>query len=97
MNKEILQAIAGKKVVAFIYQNYIRIAEPHIYGFFRGSDRLIVWQIRGGPSSAQLPSWLSVAVPQISEFQVLDETFSGKRADSASHHLQWDATFAMVR
>ena len=94
MNREIIQAIAGKKVVAFIYQNYIRIAEPHIYGVFGGVDRLLVWQIRGGPTAAQLPS---VAVPQITEFQVFDETFSGKRADSVSHHLQWDATFAMVR
>ena len=97
MDAEILQAIADKKVVEFSYQNFIRIAEPHAYGSFNGVDHLLAWQIRGGPSSTQLPNWLTVALPQISEFQVLDETFSGKRPDSASHHSAWDATFAIVR
>ena len=82
MDAEILQAIADKKLVEFSYQNFIRIAEPHAYGSMGGVEQLLAYQIRGGSRSRNLPKWASVALPQMTDFSVLDETLAGKRVIS---------------
>jgi hypothetical protein len=96
MNAEIRQAIADKKLVEFSYQNFIRVAGPHAYGFWRGGDQLLIYPARGGSRSKNLPKWLSVPLSQITDFRVLDETFS-KRVLSGTEYSFWEATYAIVR
>jgi len=82
LDAEIRQAIADKQLVEFSYQNFIRIAEPHAYGSMGGVEQLLAYQIRGGSRSRNLSKWASVALPQMTDFSVLDETFAGKRVIS---------------
>ena len=97
MNAIIRQSILEKKVVEFTYQGFIRIAEPHAYGSAELVDQLLVYQVRGGSHSENLPKWLTVALPGMTNFQVFDETFAGKRADSALYHISREAMYAIVR
>ena len=96
MDALIRQSILEKRLVQFTYQSFVRIAEPHAYGTVV-VDQLLVYQVRGGSRSKNLPKWLSVALPGVTNFEVLDETFAGKRADSAPYHGSWEATYAIVR
>jgi hypothetical protein len=96
LDAEIRQAIADKKLVEFSYQNFIRIAEPHAYGSMGGVDHLLVYQVRGGSRSKNLPKWVSVPVSQMTDLKVLDDTFS-KRVLSGTGYSFWEAMYAIVR
>jgi hypothetical protein len=97
MDAEIRQAIGDKKLVEFSFQNFIRIAEPHAYGSMGGVDHMLVYQVRGGSRSKNLPKWASVPLSQMTDFRVLDETFSGKRVISRSEYRFLEATYAIVQ
>lgn len=96
MDALIRQALAEKKLVEFQYQGYTRIAEPHVYGRNGGVKQLLVYQVRGGSKSGQLPNWRRVDLPEVSNLHILNETFSGRRANPSGEHSAWDETFAIV-
>ena len=97
MDAEIRQAIGDKKLVEFSFQNFIRIAEPHAYGSMGGVDHMLVYQVRGGSRSRNLPKWVSVPLSQMTDFRVLDETFAGKRVISRTEYRLWEAIYAIVQ
>ena len=97
MDAEIRQAIADKKLVEFNYQSFILIAEPHAYGSMGGVEQLLIYQVRGGSRSKNLPNWTSVPLSQMTHFSILDETFAGKRVMSQSKYRFWEATYAIVQ
>lgn len=97
MDSLIRQAITEKKLVEFQYQDYTRIAEPHVYGRKSGVAQLLIYQVRGGSSSGRLPNWRRVDLPQVSGFKILTETFAGPRPYPSGEHSSWDETFAVVR
>jgi hypothetical protein len=93
----ICRAIAEKKLIEFHYKNYIRIAEPHVFGRKGGVKQLLLYQIRGGSSQpAHLPDWLRVDISEIAGLLILDETFPGSRPFSSVDHSSWDEIFAIV-
>ncbi|WP_447977384.1 hypothetical protein [Candidatus Nitrospira bockiana] len=89
-------AIANKRMIAFDYQSYPRIAEPHDYGILGGVERLFIYQVDGGSKSGRLPDWRLVDVAGITRLRVLDEMFPGGRAVPSGQHKQWDHLFRRV-
>ncbi len=92
----ILKAIDEIRLLRFVFRGKQRIVEPHDYGIFQGRIRLFSYQI-GGESTEPLPNWRWMDVPQISDVQILDQTFGGSRGDSTQKHHKWDRIFARVR
>ena len=91
----LLKAISEKKLVKFRFRNKVRIAEPHDYGVQKGKIRLFCYQVRG-QSSEPLPGWRWIEVPEISDLEILSETFPGSRSEQSSRHHKWDKVFARV-
>jgi len=96
MDGLIRQAIEEKKLVQFEYQGYMRIAEPHIYGRKGGITKLLVYQVRGGSKSGNLPNWRRVDLTEVGQFQILSETFQGRRTNPSGKHSVWDEVFIIV-
>jgi predicted DNA-binding transcriptional regulator YafY len=88
-------AIQEKRLLQFRYRNKIRIVEPHDYGIYKGVLRLLSYQI-GGESSGRLPNWRWMDLDEMSDLELLPQTFAGSRAASASKHHAWDEIFARV-
>jgi histidyl-tRNA synthetase len=93
----LVKAISGKNLIRFKYQGAMRMAEPHDYGIQNGAVRLLSYQIGGGSNSGRLPGWRLIEVLEISDLEILKETFVGSRsaAFSTQHH-EWDELFARV-
>jgi hypothetical protein len=90
----ILTAIHERRLVRFSYKNKIRLAEPHDYGIYKGTVRLLAFQL-SGPSRGPLPGWRWIDVDRISKPELLDKTFAGGRRVSGNHHT-WEVIFARV-
>jgi len=60
----LLKAIHEKHVIQFLYQQQLRIAEPHDYGIQNKRTRLLCYQLRG-QRSGPLPNWRWIEVPEI--------------------------------
>jgi hypothetical protein len=78
------------------YRNKDRVVEPHDYGQHNGVIKLLTWQV-GGSSSAPLPNWRWMETDQISDAQLLDQTFSGGRPTPSGKHHKWDKLFLRVK
>ena len=97
MNDDLVQAIAEKRLIEFIYKTgRTRIVEPHDYGIRRGVECLLGFQISGGSQSGGSHGWKQFDVDEIRQLRVLERRFAGTRADSAQHHRTWDTLFARV-
>jgi hypothetical protein len=89
-------AIRQKRLLKLVYQNKIRIVEPHDYGVHKGVAKLLAYQV-GGSSSGRLPNWRWMEINQISEIELLNKTFAGGRPAPSGKHHQWDELFARVK
>jgi hypothetical protein len=79
MDKEIRAAIAQKRLLQFMYEGKLRIAEPHDYGIHKGSVKVFCYQV-GGQSSKPLPNWRLFFLLKVSRLAATSEPFSGSRA-----------------
>jgi len=95
VDKMIRRAICEKKLLAYDYDEYHRIAEPHVYGMKNGDDGMLVYQIEGESSSGGLPNWRRMKLEGITNMTVLDETFLGKRPVNGLHS-SWDVIYLIV-
>ncbi|HZS56169.1 MAG TPA: hypothetical protein VFA65_17330 [Bryobacteraceae bacterium] len=96
MDRCLREAIEQRHLLKLVYQNKIRIVEPHDYGIHNGSAKLLGYQI-GGASSGRLPNWRWMEVDGITDFQILDQTFAGGRQVPTGKHYQWDELFIRVQ
>jgi hypothetical protein len=78
------------------YQNKDRTVEPHDYGVHNGVVKVLTWQIRGS-SSRPLPGWRWMEIDQISDAEMLDQTFPGGRPSPSGKHQRWDKLFMRVK
>jgi hypothetical protein len=69
-------AIEQKRLIRVSYKDKLRIVEPHDYGVYKGSVKLLSYQV-GGSSSGRLPNWRWIEVNSISDIHLLDRTFPG--------------------
>jgi predicted DNA-binding transcriptional regulator YafY len=97
MNDELVRAIAGKRLVEFVYRaGRTRIVEPHDYGIQNSVERLLGFQISGESRSGAPHGWKLFDLDEIRRLRVLERRFAGTRADRAQHHRAWDRLFARV-
>jgi hypothetical protein len=95
LDKLIRQAIGQKRLLRFVYQGKNRVVEPHDYGIYKGSVKLLAFQI-GGSSSGRIPNWRWIEVDQIADIELLQKTFPGGRPVPTGQHHQWEALYARV-
>ena len=88
-------AIREKRLVEFRLQALLRVAEPHLYGIYKGVHQLLVYQVAGESKSGDLPNWRRADLQEISGLRLLEERFAGPRLPS-SRHTQWDIVLARV-
>jgi hypothetical protein len=88
-------AIAQKRLVRFTYKDKPRVVEPHDYGIHKGSLKLFGYQV-DGLSSEPLPNWRWALVNSISDLDVLNRTFPGRRPSVSGKHHHWDQIFIRV-
>ena len=97
MNKELMRAIADKRLVEFVYRTgRARIVEPHDYGIRGGIESLLAYQISGESRSGAAHGWKEFKVAEVRQLRVLERLFPGSRADDAQQHRSWDTLFARV-
>ena len=97
MNDDLVQAIAEKRLIEFIYKTgRTRIVEPHDYGIRGGVECLLGFQISGESRSGAPHGWKWFDIDGMRQLRVLERRFAGTRADSAQHHRTWDTLFARV-
>lgn len=89
-------AIEQKRLIRFNYKDKPRIIEPHDYGVHKGLVKLFGFQV-GGLSSQPLPNWRWVLVNSISNPDLLNRTFSGRRSTASGKHHRWDRIFIRVK
>lgn len=78
-------AIEQTRLLQLRYRNKNRIIEPHDYGQHNGIIKRLTWEI-GGSSSCPLPNWRWMETGQISDAQLLDQTFPGSRPTPSDKH-----------
>jgi hypothetical protein len=95
-DKLLRTAILQKRLIRFNYAGKVRIAEPHDYGVQKGLVRLFCYQVGGESNSGSLPDWRLLEVPEMSDIEVLNETFPGSRSIPTNKHQKWDQVFERV-
>jgi hypothetical protein len=94
VDRKMRAAISQKRLLQFMYDDKLRIVEPHDYGIHGGGAKLFCYQVRG-QSSGALPNWRLFFVSKISDLDLTGETFPGTRP-VAGKHLEWKILFASV-
>ena len=92
----IQSAIQDKKLLKFIYHKFERIVEPHVFGVLDGREELQSYQIRGGSSTGGLPEWRRMILTEMSDVEILDQTFPGKRPFPSGKHSSFDRIISLV-
>jgi hypothetical protein len=97
LDEQLRFAIAQKRLLQLSYQGRPRIAEPHDYGVQNGVPRLLIYQrYKMGGSGKDARVWRLLDTAKISNCVVLEESFSGTRAESTQRHHVWDVLYARV-
>lgn len=89
-------AIERRRMVRLVYHNKERVVEPHDHGVLNGSVQLLGYQIAGS-SSRPIPNWILMKVDEMTDLQMLDETFPGGRPTASGKHRRWDILFIRVK
>jgi hypothetical protein len=96
LDERIRRAIAEKRLLEVRYKRAVRLAEPHDYGVIDGTERLLIFQLRGPDSGKGAAGWRLFDVLKIESCAVTDQTFAGSRGQSRQQHYQWDTLYARV-
>lgn len=83
-------------MIKFDYHGHIRIAEPHVYGIKDTKESLLVYQTGGSSSSGGIPEWRRMFVNEITNPEILSESFPGKRYTQSGEHSNFDRIIAIV-
>ena len=57
LDERIRRAIAEKRLLEIRYKKAVRLAEPHDYGVIDGTERLLIFQLRGPDSGKGTVGW----------------------------------------
>jgi hypothetical protein len=92
----LLEAIENKRMIRLIYHSKNRILEPHDHGILNGSVQLLGYQVDGS-SSRPLPNWILMKASELTDLELLDQTFPGGRPIASGKHRKWDKLFIRVK
>jgi hypothetical protein len=93
---QIWTAIEQTRMIRLTYHQKERILEPHDHGILNGSVQLLGYQVAGS-SSRPLPNWLLMKTDEITDLELLDQTFPGGRPTATGNHIKWDQLFIRVK
>src|SRR3990170_7132739 len=80
MRQAICDAIAAHQLLAFTYEGFERIVEPHRCGRnTAGHDALLAWLVRGYSESGAGPGWRTYLLTQMRLIRALEEPFASVR------------------
>jgi hypothetical protein len=80
MRQAICDAIAARRLLAFSYEGFERIVEPHRCGHnTAGHDALLAWLVRGYSESGAGAGWRTYLLTEIRLLRALGETFASAR------------------
>lgn len=96
INPLLWKAIDEVRLIRLFDKNRERILEPHDYGIHNGTVKLLGYQIAGS-SSQKLPNWRWMEEDLISDIQLLNRTFPGRRRTPSGKHHSWDKLFIRVK
>jgi hypothetical protein len=95
INPVIWKAIEQKRLLRFRHKDRERIVEPHDYGIHKGVIKLFGYQVAGS-SSEELPNWRWAEQDLISDLEMLNQTFPGRRPTKSGKHHKWDKLLIRV-
>jgi len=95
-NPLLWRAIEDRRMIRLLYHRRNRILEPHDHGILNGSVQLLAYQV-GGSSSRPLPNWILMKANEITDLELLDQTFPGGRSTASGKHLKWNKLFIRVK
>jgi hypothetical protein len=96
LDARIRHAIAQKRLLEIRYKRAVRIVEPHDYGVIDGTERLLIFQLRGPDSGKGTVGWRLLDVVKIESCVVTNRSFAGSRSQSHQHHYQWETLYAGI-
>ncbi len=96
INLLLWNAIEQRRLIRLLYKNRERIVEPHDYGIHNGLAKLLGYQVAGS-SSHNLPNWRWMEEELISEIELLNRTFPGRRPTPSDKHYKWEKLFIRVK
>jgi len=86
INLLLWNVIERRRLIRLRYKDRERIVEPHDHGIHNGLAKLLGYQAAGS-SSHNLPDWRWMEEELISEVELLNRTFPGRRpTPSGKHH-----------
>lgn len=81
MNGLIYDAINTRHLLRFVYDDHLRIVEPHLYGINSARhDALSAWIVGGWSQSRPEPGWRNYLVAGMHDIEVVAEPFPGPRS-----------------
>ena len=92
----LMEAIENRRMIRLNYHRKNRMLEPHYHGILNGSVQLLGYQVAGS-SNRPLPKWIQIKVNEITDLELLDQTFPGGRANVSGKHRKWDKLFVRVK
>jgi hypothetical protein len=96
LDGRIRRAIAERRLLEIRYKRAVRLAEPHDYGVIDGTERLLIFQLRGPDSGKGAVGWRLLDVGKIESCAVTNNAFHGSRGQSHQQHYQWETLYARV-
>jgi hypothetical protein len=80
MRLQICEAIKRKRLLMFGYGDFVRVVEPHLFGLnSAGHEMLSAWLRPGLSRTDPEGGWRNYLTSEITNLQMLDETFAGQR------------------
>lgn len=93
---EVLDAIAGRRMLELTYGGGRRVVEPHVVGLVRGRAELMAFQVRGHSRSGGLPEWRRFYLDEVSDVRVLEEPFTPRHPVPRGRYGAWDEVVVVV-
>jgi hypothetical protein len=94
---QLCEAIQQRRLVRFVYDGRLRVAEPHEYGLTDGGKlTLFFWQVAGETSPGRPLGWRKARVSGVTKLELLDRRFPGPRPTPSGQHIDWEVLFASV-
>jgi hypothetical protein len=97
IDQQLRFAITSRHLMQVRYDGRDRIVEPHDYGVFKKTERVLVYQLRAPARPGKAATgWRLLDAAKIEAVKVLEDTFPGSRGPAHDRHLDWDVVYARV-
>jgi hypothetical protein len=97
LDRQLRFAILNKRLIRFMYDGAVRVAEPHDYGLRDGAAKVLAFQReKAGRKDRDVRGWRWLDTSKMDDCRVLDDSFRGTREAADRQHHHWDVLYARV-